>query len=196
RPTAKPRFHGLAANPQVLGSRSPVTTTAPRSPPRILCFFDGACPGNQFAQKGPMKAAFVLGDREFIRDVRDLQTPDGPTRSNNIPEYHGLTILLRHLAHLHHEPGSHGAQLNRGDSQPAIGQFRWRYRVRTHHLAPQVRGAPRIPSRASLTRRFTAQRTPASMRRTGYEAEAEPQRTRTFSPTGYSTVPFTRIPPR
>jgi len=52
-----------------------------------------------------MKAAFVIGDKEFIRDVLDLQTPDGPTRSNNIAEYHGLIFLLRHLRDLDHERG-------------------------------------------------------------------------------------------
>ena len=93
-----------------------------------------------------MKAAFVIGDKEFIRDVRDLQTPDGPTRSNNIAEYHGLLFLLRHLRNLDHERGSKGAYLICGDSQLVIRQMRGRYRVRTPHLVPLHAEASRLSS--------------------------------------------------
>src|SRR3989442_3308805 len=36
----------------------------------------------------------------------DLRTPDGPMRSNNIAEYHGLIFLLRQLRDLDRERGS------------------------------------------------------------------------------------------
>lgn len=64
---------------------------------RIPCYFDGACARNQFKDKGPMRAAYVIGDREFVRQVPDLVTAKRPLRSNNIAEYHGLIFLLRHL---------------------------------------------------------------------------------------------------
>jgi len=130
----------------VLRWRFPVITTPSRNPPRILCFFDGACPGNQFAQKGPMKAAFVVGEEEFVRDVRDLQTPDGPIRSNNLAEYHGLIFLLRHLRDLDRQRGSKGAYLICGDSQLVIRQMRGEYRVRTPHLVPLHAEALRLSS--------------------------------------------------
>jgi len=130
----------------VLRWRFPVITTPSRNPPRILCFFDGACPGNQFAQKGPMKAAFVVGDEEFVRDVRDLQTPDGPIRSNNIAEYHGLILLLRELHDVDRQRRSKGAYLICGDSQLVIRQMRGEYRVRTPHLVPLHAEALRLSS--------------------------------------------------
>lgn len=93
-----------------------------------------------------MKAAFVIGDKEFIRDVRDLQTPDGPIRSNNIAEYHGLIFLLRHLRDLDRERGSKGAYLICGDSQLVIRQMRGEYRVRAPHLVPLQAEALRLSS--------------------------------------------------
>lgn len=124
----------------------PVTTTPSRSQSRTVCFFDGACPGNQFAQKGRMKAAFVIGEKEFVRDVPDLQTPDGPMRSNNIAEYHGLLFLLRHLRDLDRQRGSKGAYLVCGDSQLVVRQMRGNYRVRTPHLVPLHAEAVRLSS--------------------------------------------------
>src|SRR2546422_9238287 len=125
---------------------SPVTTDPSPSRLKTVCFFDGACPGNQFAQKGPMKAAFVIGDQEFVRDVRDLQTRDGPMRSNNIAEYHGLIFLLRHLRDLDRERGSKGAYLICGDSELVIRQMRGADRVRTSHLLPLHEEALRLSS--------------------------------------------------
>ena len=93
-----------------------------------------------------MKAAFVIGDQEFVRDVRDLQTRDGPMRSNNIAEYHGLIFLLRHLRDLDRERGSKGAYLICGDSQLVIRQMRGEYRVRTSHLLPLYEEALRLSS--------------------------------------------------
>ena len=93
-----------------------------------------------------MKAAFVIGDREFVRDVRDLQTPDGPMRSNNIAEYHGLIFLLQQLRDLDREHGSRGAYLICGDSQLVIRQMLGEYRVRTPHLVPLHAEALRLSS--------------------------------------------------
>jgi len=93
-----------------------------------------------------MKAAFVIGDQEFVRDVRDLQTPDGPMRSNNIAEYHGLIFLLRHLRDLDQERGSKEAYLICGDSQLVIRQMRGEYRVRTSHMVPLHEEAMRLAS--------------------------------------------------
>src|SRR5437879_1554313 len=83
-----------------------------------------------------MKAAFVIGEKESVRDVPDLQTPDGPMRSSNIAEYHGLIFLLRHLRDPDRERGSKGAYLICGDSQLVIRQMRGKYRVRRAHLGP------------------------------------------------------------
>jgi len=133
------------ANPQE-PARIPGDTAASRDGSRTVCFFDGACPGNQFAQKGPMKAAFVIGEKESVRDVPDLQTPDGPMRSSNIAEYHGLIFLLRHLRDLDRGRGSNGAYLICGDSQLVIRQMRGEYRVRTAHLVPLRAEASRLSS--------------------------------------------------
>jgi ribonuclease HI len=93
-----------------------------------------------------MKAAFVIGEKEFIRDVRDLQATDGPMRSNNIAEYHGLIYLLQHLRDLDRERGAKGAYLICGDSQLVIRQMRGEYRVRTAHLLPLHTEASRLSS--------------------------------------------------
>ena len=93
-----------------------------------------------------MKAAFVVGDEKFVRDVPDLQTPDGPKRSNNIAEYHGLLFLLRHLRELDHHRGSKGAYLVCGDSELVVRQMRGDYRVRTPHLVPVHEEATRLHS--------------------------------------------------
>ena len=93
-----------------------------------------------------MKAAFVIGEKEFVRDVPDLRTPDGPMRSNNIAEYHGLIFLLRHLRDLDRERGSKGAYLIYGDSQLVIRQMRGEYRVRRAHLGPLHAEASRLSS--------------------------------------------------
>ena len=71
----------------------------PRGPP-LACFFDGACRGNQFARKGPMWVAYVIGDEEHVHEIPDLPTDRGPQRSNNIAEYRALILLLRRLREL------------------------------------------------------------------------------------------------
>lgn len=103
-------------------------------PKRIECFFDGACPGNQFEKKGPMRAAFVIGTQEFVRDVPDLRTSNGPLRSNNIAEYCGLIFLLRHLRSLEAQRAREEKFLICGDSQLVIRQIKGEYRLRQDHL--------------------------------------------------------------
>ncbi len=93
-----------------------------------------------------MKAAFVIGDQEFVRDVPDLHTHDGPIRSNNIAEYHGLISMLRELHNLDRHRGSKGAYLICGDSQLVIRQMLGEYRVRTPHLVPLHAEALRLSS--------------------------------------------------
>ena len=47
---------------------------APTGAP-IACFFDGACKGNQFASKGPMWVAYVIGDEVHVHDIPELPSP-------------------------------------------------------------------------------------------------------------------------
>ncbi|HEX9340166.1 MAG TPA: ribonuclease HI family protein [Thermoplasmata archaeon] len=103
-------------------------------PARTECFFDGACPGNQFGQKGPMRAAYVIGGQGVVRDVPDLETAQGRLRSNNIAEYHGLIFLLRRLREIEAATGQRGAYVIHGDSQLVIRQMKGRYRVKADHL--------------------------------------------------------------
>ena len=98
----------------------------------LVCYFDGACPGNQNAMKGPMKAAYVIGEREVVRDVPDLMTPRGPLRSNNIAEYHALIYLLEDLV----GSGTKGPVRISGDSQLVVYQMTGKYRVRQPHIVP------------------------------------------------------------
>jgi ribonuclease HI len=81
-----------------------------------------------------MKAAYVVGNDEFVRDVPDLQSPQGPKRSNNIAEYYGLIFLLRHLRDRDAKRGASGSYLVSGDSQLVIRQLRGEYRVKEPHL--------------------------------------------------------------
>ena len=106
----------------------------PRAP-AIECFFDGACKGNQFAGKGPMRVAYVIGDEERVNETPDLPSSRGPLRSNNIAEYRALILLLRRLR----EMGSRdprGRFVVNGDSQLVVYQMQGRYRVRQAHLIP------------------------------------------------------------
>jgi len=102
---------------------------------RIRCYFDGACPRNQFGTKGRMKAAFAVGDHEIFREVPDLQTPSGPLRSNNIAEYIALILLLEHVHQIGRRTRPKGYVIC-GDSQLVIRQMQGEYRVKTPHLVP------------------------------------------------------------
>jgi len=102
---------------------------------RVVCYFDGACPSNQFRQKGPMRAAYVIGEEAFLRGVADCPTKDGAKRSNNIAEYQGLILLLQDLRGRERgAPGKH-AYLICGDSQLILRQMTGEYRVKEPHLA-------------------------------------------------------------
>jgi len=114
---------------------------------RIVCYFDGACPGNQNARKGPMKAAYVIGDREVVRDVPDLPTSQGPLRTNNIAEYHALLYLLEELV----ASGRESAYLICGDSELVVYQMTGRYQVRKPYLAPLHAEAKRLAARLDVT---------------------------------------------
>jgi ribonuclease HI len=117
---------------------------ASRDDERLRCFFDGACPRNQFGQKGPMTAAYTIGASQFVRDVPDLHTSEGPMRSNNIAEYYGLIYLLQHLKNLSDPPRERGRYVICGDSQLIIRQMRGQYRVRSSHLRALHEEASRL----------------------------------------------------
>ena len=81
-----------------------------------------------------MRAAYVVRDERFVREVPDLMSPKGPLRSNNVAEYHGLIYLLRHLRDLEVRSKRNGTYLVCGDSQLVLRQMTGRYRVRSDHL--------------------------------------------------------------
>src|SRR5438309_10640626 len=90
---------------------------------RIVCYFDGSCPGNQFGGSRPMRAAFVVGDTKIVRQVPDLSTEDGPLRTNNIAEYFGLIFLLRYLHDLDRMHGELDSYLIYGASDVVLLQM-------------------------------------------------------------------------
>ncbi len=101
----------------------------------LACFFDGACKGNQFATKGPMWVAYVVGNEQHVLEVPDLPSTDEPVRSNNIAEYLALIRLLRRAREL--DSWHRGIRfVVSGDSQLVVNQMLGRYRVREAHLVP------------------------------------------------------------
>jgi ribonuclease HI len=104
------------------------------NPPRTPCYFDGACPRNQFGTKGPMKAAYVVDGAGIVREVDDLETPAGRIRSNNVAEYEALILLLNHLRKRDRELGARGRYMICGDSQLVVRQMSGEYRVAQPHL--------------------------------------------------------------
>ena len=123
-----------ANNAQVSGERCTGVAMSRGNDSRIVCYFDGSCPGNQFGGSKPMRAAFVVGDTKIVRQVPDLSTADGPIRSNNIAEYFGLIYLLQYLSDLDRTHGERGSYLICGDSELVIRQMRGEYRVKAAHL--------------------------------------------------------------
>ncbi|HYT00666.1 MAG TPA: hypothetical protein VEO20_08375 [Thermoplasmata archaeon] len=123
------------------------------NPERIECFFDGSCQGNQFREKGPMRAAYMIGDREVVRDVPDMRTREGLLRSNNIAEYHGLIFLLRELSEMDRRRGRKAAYTIYGDSQLVIRQVKGTYRVRAQHLIALRTEAHRLAAEIDVTLR-------------------------------------------
>lgn len=125
-----------------------------------------------------MKAAYVVGDDAFVRDVPDLETPTGPVRSNNIAEYAALIFLLRHLRDLDATRGARMPYLVCGDSELVIRQMRGEYRVRKPHLVDLHAKASRLA--AELDVRF--REVPREKNRAGFLlerlAKAAPEATR------------------
>ncbi len=119
----------------------------------VACFFDGACRGNQFAAKGPMWVAYVIGEEEHAHEIPDLRTPRGPMRSNNIAEYTALILLLRRLREISRSRASAPSEI-RGDSQLVIRQMEGRYRVREPHLVPLWEEARRLATGLPVTFRW------------------------------------------
>lgn len=109
----------------------------------VACFFDGACRGNQFARKGPMWVAYVVGDEEHAHEIPDMATSRGPARSNNIAEYQALILLLRRLREL---TGRRSRYLVQGDSQLVVYQMTGRYQVKDAKLLPLHDEARRLAS--------------------------------------------------
>ncbi len=117
------------------GASKAMTDNLKSRPQAVPCFFDGACRGNQFAAKGPMWVAYVVGEEEHAHEIPDLRTPRGPMRSNNIAEYTALILLLRRLRQVSRSTTAGPSEI-RGDSQLVIRQMEGRYRVREPHLVP------------------------------------------------------------
>jgi len=139
----------------------------PRNPTRTVCYFDGACPRNQFGTKGPMKAAYVVGDTEMVRDLPDLTTPRGSLRSNNIAEYQALIFLLEHLRQQGTRDGGRGRCLINGDSELVIRQMRGEYRVKQPHLQRLHAEAIRLATGLDLEFRWV----PREQNRAGFLLE-------------------------
>ncbi len=109
-----------------------------------------------------MRAAFVVEDTKIVRPVPDLATSDGPTRSNNIAEYFGLTLLLRHLRDLDRKSGDRRSYLICGDSELVIRQMRGEYRVKAPHLRTLHEEASRLSAELDVEfREVPRERNPA-----------------------------------
>ena len=113
---------------------------------RVECFFDGACQGNQFEAKRPMRVAYVVGMEEHAHAIPDLPSPRGPLRSNNIAEYQALILLLHRLHELQKQVGGTESYVIHGDSQLVIRQMLGTYRVKEPHLAGLHAAAHKLSS--------------------------------------------------
>ncbi len=112
-------------------------------PAPVLCYFDGACRGNQFSRKGPMWVAYVVGQEEHVHEIPDVVTAQGPARSNNLAEYQALLLLLRRLRE--RRPGRAGVRyVVHGDSQLVVYQMLGRYHVSDAKLLPLHQEARRL----------------------------------------------------
>lgn len=120
--------------------------------PSVLCYFDGACKGNQFATKGPMWVAYVIGDEEHVHEIPDLPSRGGGLRSNNIAEYQALLLLLRRIRGM--DRGGSRRYAVHGDSQLVVYQMLGRYRVRDAKLLPLHEEARRLAADLPVTFRW------------------------------------------
>ena len=139
----------------------------------VLCFFDGACKGNQLSRKGPMWIAYVIGDEEHVHAIPDFPSGSGPQRSNNIAEYQGIILLLRRLQELRGRPPRSGYVVC-GDSQLVVYQMLGRYRVRDAKLLPLHQAARRLAADLPVTFRWV----PRDRNRAGHLLERAPVRSR------------------
>lgn len=129
------------------------------------CFFDGACRGNQFATKGPMWVAYVLGDEEHAHEIPDLPSPQGPLRTNNIAEYRALILLLRRIRERRPRTGERFVVF--GDSQLVVYQMSGRYHVRDAKLLALHQEAKRLAVDLPITFRWV----PREQNRAGHLLE-------------------------
>lgn len=120
--------------------------------PLVLCYFDGACRGNQFSRKGPMWVAYVVGGEEHAHEIPDVATDLGPQRSNNLAEYRALILLLGRLLEMGPERSRRYAIC--GDSQLVVYQMLGRYRVRDAKLLPLHREAMRLAAGLPISFRW------------------------------------------
>ena len=127
---------------------------------RIDCFFDGACKGNQFARKGPMWVAYVVGAEQHVHEIPDVPTAQGPQRSNNLAEYQALLLLLRLLREGRSREGAR--YVVHGDSQLVVYQMLGRYHVTDAKLLPLHQEARRLAEGLPVTFRWVPrERNPA-----------------------------------
>ena len=100
-----------------------------------------------------MRAAYVVGEEEVVRDVPDLASDRGSERSNNIAEYQALILLLKRLrTRMASRPDEQ--YLVQGDSQLVVRQMLGRYRVRDAKLAPLHEEAARLAADLPVTFRW------------------------------------------
>ncbi len=118
----------------------------------VLCYFDGACKGNQFTAKGPMWVAYVIGDEEHVHEIPDLPSSGGGLRTNNVAEYQALLLLLRRLQR--RAGRTPGPYIVHGDSQLVVYQMLGRYTVRDAKLIPLHHEAVRLSADLPVTFRW------------------------------------------
>jgi ribonuclease HI len=99
----------------------------------VTIYFDGSCgPKNP---GGTAKAAWLLYDVDKNLIAKECQVVcSGPTATNNIGEWAGLTNALRYIVANKLE---HGSKINiKGDSQLVIYQLTGEYKCRKDTLKP------------------------------------------------------------
>lgn len=99
----------------------------------ITIYFDGSCgPKNP---GGTAKGAWLLYDVDKKLIAKDSQIVcSGPTATNNVAEWAGLTNALRYLVS---NKFKHGSKINiKGDSQLVIYQLTGEYKCKKETLRP------------------------------------------------------------
>jgi ribonuclease HI len=116
-----------------------------------------------------MKAAYVVGDTQVVRDVPDFETATGSLRSNNIAEYQALIFLLTNLRQQETQRGRPARYLIHGDSELVIRQMRGEYRVKQPHLQQLHAEAVRLGTGLDLEFRWI----PRNQNRAGHLLESK-----------------------